>query len=106
MSPAKLLAAAAGREQQGALNGSGAGDQPQAVPAVDEGVGLAAKLAVSGVPTLICAHRENLPVIIDAAFTALGASPPGGEPLGKSEFWVLHSADARLVAAERHGLSA
>lgn len=106
MSPARLLAAAAGREAQGAPDGPGSGEQPDAVPAVDEGAGLAAKLAVSGVPTLICAHRENLPVIIDAAFTALGASPPGGDPLGKSEFWVLHSADARLVAAERHGLSA
>jgi 8-oxo-(d)GTP phosphatase len=70
------------------------------------GVSLARELAGSGVPTLICAHRENLPAIIVAAFTALGASPPADEPLGKSEFWVLHSAEASLVGAERHGLSA
>jgi hypothetical protein len=38
--------------------------------------------------------------------TALGSSPPVGDPLRKSEFWVLHSAEAQLVAAERHGVLA
>jgi 8-oxo-dGTP pyrophosphatase MutT (NUDIX family) len=62
----------------------------------------AASLARSGVPTLICAHRENLPALIDAAFRALGATEPEGEPLRKSEFWALHSAGGQLVSAERH----
>src|SRR6266699_1147700 len=61
-----------------------------------------AALAAAGEPTLICAHRENLPELIDAAFGALGMSPPGAEPLGKSEFWVLQSAGGVLVSAERH----
>lgn len=64
--------------------------------------GRTAALARSGVPTLVCAHRENLPIMIDAAFQALGATPPGGEPLGKGEFLVLHSRDGRFVASERH----
>jgi 8-oxo-dGTP diphosphatase len=105
ISPAELLPAAAERDARGARNGRCTGEQPQATSA-DDAAALAAELAVSGVPTLICAHRENLAAIIDGAFTALGSGPPGGEPLGKSEFWVVHSAAARFVAAERHGLSA
>ena len=62
----------------------------------------AASLARSGVPALICAHRENLPALIDAAFGALGAAPPVAEPLRKGEFWALHSAGGHLVSAERH----
>ncbi|MGN6793203.1 MAG: NUDIX hydrolase [Streptosporangiaceae bacterium] len=96
ISPAELLAAATGRD---------VGNQPHVTRSVDEIAGLASAFAVSGVPTLVCAHRENLPVIMDAALTALGAGPLGGDPLGKSDFWVFHSADKRLVAAERHGLS-
>lgn len=65
----------------------------------------AASLARSGVPTLICAHRENLPALIDAAFRALGATPPGAEPLRKGEFWALHSAGGHLVSGERHDLN-
>jgi 8-oxo-(d)GTP phosphatase len=62
----------------------------------------AASLARSRVPTVICAHRENLPIMIDAAFRALATTPPEGEPLRKGEFWALHSADGKLVSAERH----
>jgi 8-oxo-(d)GTP phosphatase len=62
----------------------------------------AAALARSGEPTVICAHRENLPILIDAAFRALATTPPAGEPLRKGEFWALHSADGKLVSAERH----
>jgi 8-oxo-(d)GTP phosphatase len=105
ISPAEVLAAA-GRDARGPRNARGAGDPSQAPPGPGAGVGLAAEFAASGVPTLICAHRENLPAIIDAAFTALGATPPSDEPLAKSEFWVLHSAEASLAGAERHGLSA
>jgi 8-oxo-(d)GTP phosphatase len=66
------------------------------------GAQLTASLATSGIPTLICAHRENLPALVEAAFGALGARPPEAEPLGKAEFWVLQSADGVLVSAERH----
>jgi 8-oxo-(d)GTP phosphatase len=67
-----------------------------------EGAERVTSLATSGVPTLICAHRENLPWLVDAAFKALGAGPPPAEPLRKGEFWVLQSAPGELVSAERH----
>jgi 8-oxo-(d)GTP phosphatase len=105
LSEAEVLAAA-GRDIRGARNDGDTGDPLLAPPGAGEGVSLAAELTASGVPTLICAHRENLPSIVEAAFTALGASPPADEPLSKSEFWVLHSAEASLAGAERHGLSA
>jgi len=68
----------------------------------------AAALAIAGEPALICAHRENLPVLIDAAFGALGAlgaldaGAADSSPLGKGEFLVLQSADRALASAERH----
>jgi 8-oxo-(d)GTP phosphatase len=58
--------------------------------------------AADGRPTVICAHRENLPLLLEAACRQLGAGAPAGPPLRKSEFWVLHRADGKLVAAERH----
>jgi len=61
-----------------------------------------AELAASGVPTLMCAHRENLPVMLAAACRALGAGPPAGRPLPKGGFWVLQSAAGQLLSAERH----
>ena len=56
----------------------------------------------AGQPTIICAHRENMPELLTAACAALGAAPPAGPPLAKAGFWVLHSADGGLVATERH----
>jgi len=77
-----------------------ASDRPASL--AEQGAGMAASLATSGEPTLICAHRENLPGLIEAAFGALGARPPRAEPLGKAEFWVLQSAGGVLVSQERH----
>jgi len=98
-SDAELLAAgtvrpglASGRARQRPGHGSPAGP----------GASRAAALAAAGEPALICAHRENLPELIGAAFGALGASPPDARPLSKSEFWVLQSADGVLASAERH----
>jgi 8-oxo-(d)GTP phosphatase len=74
-------------------------------PAADGIADVAARcadLASSGVPTLVCAHRENLPAMLDAACRALGASPPAGRPLAKGGFWVLQSAGGVLASAERH----
>jgi 8-oxo-dGTP diphosphatase len=62
----------------------------------------AAALAASGVPTVICAHRENLAAVTAAACRALGASSPKGRRLRKGAFLVLQSAGGVLVSAERH----
>ena len=61
-----------------------------------------ADIVHAGQPAVICAHRENLPPMLTAACAALGAQPPGGLPVGKAGFWVLHTADGRLAAAEQH----
>lgn len=64
-------------------------------------------LAASGVPTLICAHRENLSWLVDASFEALGAGRPAdAPPLRKGAFWVLQSAGGVLVSSERHDVVA
>lgn len=67
----------------------------------------AADLAAAGRPTLICAHRENLPVMLDAAGKVLGAGADlrPEPPLGKGSFVVLQSADGVLVSAERQDLA-
>jgi 8-oxo-dGTP pyrophosphatase MutT (NUDIX family)/phosphohistidine phosphatase SixA len=65
-----------------------------------------AELVAQRRPTLICAHRENLPVMLGAAKTALGAGADvvAEPPLGKGSFVVLQSADGVLVSAERQDL--
>ncbi len=65
-----------------------------------------AELAGAGLPSLVCAHRENLPELTDAARTALGADPDPGPPLGKGGFIVLQSAAGALVSSERHEAAA
>jgi 8-oxo-dGTP diphosphatase len=61
-----------------------------------------AAAVAAGQPTVICAHRENMPTLLTAACAALGAVPPNGPALHKAGFWVLHSADGTLVATEQH----
>lgn len=58
-------------------------------------------------PTLICAHRENLPVMLDAARGALGAGAdlPPDPPLGKGSFVVLQCAGGAVVTSERQELA-
>lgn len=73
---------------------------PRAGRAVTAAV--ASRLAADGQPVVLCAHRENLPVLIGAACDQLGGPPPDGPPLRKSEFLVLHTAAGKLVTAERH----
>jgi 8-oxo-(d)GTP phosphatase len=70
------------------------------------------RLAADSRPVVVCAHRENLPALLAAAFSALGVpSPPGkpppsklprGKPLRKGEFAALHRAAGKLVALERY----
>ena len=56
----------------------------------------------SGRPAVVCAHRENLPVLLEEASAVLGAKPPDGEPLPMAGFWVLHIGWSALICAERH----
>jgi 8-oxo-dGTP diphosphatase len=53
-------------------------------------------------PAVVCLHRENLPVAVEAACAALGAEPPPDSALPKGAFWVLHAATGTLAAMERH----
>jgi len=61
-----------------------------------------AVLAATDRPVVVCAHRENMPFLLDAACAELGADRPPVEPLRKSEFLVLHRADGKLAAIERY----
>jgi 8-oxo-dGTP pyrophosphatase MutT (NUDIX family)/phosphohistidine phosphatase SixA len=63
---------------------------------------LAAAIAAEARPTLLCAHRENLPPVLAAICGYLGAAPPSGPELDKGGFWVLHTADSKLASAEQH----
>jgi len=74
----------------------GTGDDPEAAKTV-------AQLAAADQPVVICAHRENLPLLLDAAYAELGAECPPVEPLRKGEFLVLHREDRKLAALERYG---
>jgi 8-oxo-(d)GTP phosphatase len=69
---------------------------------------LIADAVAAGQPTVFCAHRENLPLLLAAALDALGVhGVPEGvrDPLPTAGFWVLHTAEGRLVAAEAYDLS-
>lgn len=61
-----------------------------------------AAIVAASMPTVVCAHRENLPSLLTAACAALGAAPPGAGSLPVAGFWVLHAAHGLLAAAERH----
>jgi 8-oxo-dGTP diphosphatase len=76
---------------------NGAADDPEAAKRV-------AQLAAADQPVVICAHRENLPLLLDAACAELGADSPPVDPLRKGEFLVLHRLDRKLAAVERYGV--
>jgi 8-oxo-dGTP diphosphatase len=88
--------AGADLEIETALSPEQAGAEPGA------GSARVAAIVAAGRPAVICAHRENLPLLLAAACAALGAAPPEGDALEFAGFWVLHAADGALVAAERH----
>jgi len=81
-------------------------------PSTNPAAGVAmAQLAAADTPVVICAHRENLPGLVEAACAELGAASPAGLSLRKAEFLVLHRAGRQLAAIERYhpdrpGLSA
>lgn len=62
-------------------------------------------LVAAGQPAIVCVHRENLPVVLAAACSALGAVPPEVPALPKGGFWVIHAAAGRQIAIERHTLT-
>ena len=55
-------------------------------------------------PAIVCLHRENLPIAVGVACSALGADPPLDAELPKGGFWVVHAADGELVALEKREL--
>jgi 8-oxo-dGTP pyrophosphatase MutT (NUDIX family) len=65
----------------------------------------AVELAAAREPVIVCAHRENLPAMTEAACASLHSRPPGGPPLEKGCFLVLQAADGVLLSSERHDLS-
>jgi 8-oxo-dGTP pyrophosphatase MutT (NUDIX family)/phosphohistidine phosphatase SixA len=83
------------------LFGLGQPDSPETEAAVAQ---VAAAVAAEPVAAVICAHRENMPVLLEAACTRLAAAVPDGPPLRKAAFLVLHRAAGALVATERHDI--
>ncbi len=63
-----------------------------------------ARLLGDGVPTLVCAHRENIPQLLGGACEYLGAKPPSDPSLPKAGFWVLQSGESTLAGLERYEL--
>jgi len=57
------------------------------------------------VPAVVCAHRENMPMLLDWACARVGGKVPEGPPLHKGSFWVLQIGDGALISTERHHLS-
>jgi 8-oxo-(d)GTP phosphatase len=92
-----------------------AGPADRAGPADPAGSALVrqrvAELALAQMPTLICAHNENLATMAEAAYAAFGVSADPAEqpmpmpPLPKGGFLVLQSADQALASAERQELA-
>jgi 8-oxo-(d)GTP phosphatase len=63
---------------------------------------IAAQLAADDQPVVVCAHRENLPMLAEAACAQLGAVAPADRSLRKGEFIVLHRAAGKLAGVERY----
>jgi 8-oxo-(d)GTP phosphatase len=53
-------------------------------------------------PAIVCLHRENVPVALEAACATLGTFPPADPSLVKGGFWVIHAAAGTLAALERY----
>ena len=80
-------------------------DSPDRTDRADSFLPLFRDLVAAGQPAVVCLHRENLPVALAAACSALGAPPPTVEPLLlKGGFLVLHIAAGKLAALERYEL--
>jgi 8-oxo-(d)GTP phosphatase len=62
----------------------------------------AARAALDERAAVICAHRENIPLLLSAICHQLGAPVPAEPPLRKGGFIVLHRAAGQLAGIERH----
>jgi 8-oxo-dGTP diphosphatase len=65
---------------------------------------LLAGLVADRRPAVLCLHRENLPDVLAAACSALGApaAVPADPSLPKGGFWVAHIAVGELAGLERY----
>jgi 8-oxo-dGTP diphosphatase len=65
---------------------------------------LLAGLVADRRPAILCLHRENLPDVLAAAYSALGApaAVPKDPSLPKGGFWVAHAAAGDLAALESY----
>ena len=77
---------------------------PAARTSPDHPVTDVARLLADGVPTLVCAHRENIPQLLGGACEHLGAKPPSDPSLPKAGFWVLQAGESTLAGLERYEL--
>jgi 8-oxo-dGTP diphosphatase len=66
-------------------------------------------LIVSRDPAIVCAHRENLPFLLDSALVVTGTGADGSQvpvsvrkPLPKGGFLVLHLSGEALTAIDRY----
>jgi 8-oxo-dGTP diphosphatase len=73
-----------------------------AAPAARRRVG---EILGSGLPTVICGHRENLSAILEEACSVLGAKAPDSHTLPLGGFWVLQFAGNALASREEHHLT-
>jgi 8-oxo-dGTP pyrophosphatase MutT (NUDIX family)/phosphohistidine phosphatase SixA len=60
------------------------------------------QVLASDTPTVLCVHRENVPVVVSQACVALGAELPGDMTLAKAGFWVLNVAAGSLTGMDRY----
>jgi 8-oxo-dGTP diphosphatase len=58
----------------------------------------------SGLPAVLCGHRENLSLILEEACAVLGAKVTENAPLPLGGFWVLHVGWNALASREEHHL--
>jgi 8-oxo-(d)GTP phosphatase len=63
---------------------------------------LISELVADARPAIVCLHRENIPVALEAACAALGTYPPADPALIKGGFWVVHASGGELAALERY----
>jgi 8-oxo-dGTP pyrophosphatase MutT (NUDIX family)/phosphohistidine phosphatase SixA len=75
----------------------------EASPAAVRALGV--EVAARAESTVICAHGENLGVVLAAACEYLGADPPASEHLDKGGFWALHVSGRTLAGAQRYRLA-
>jgi 8-oxo-(d)GTP phosphatase len=60
------------------------------------------ELVANARPAIVCLHRENIPVALEAACAALGTYPPADPALIKGGFWIVHASGGELAALERY----